>query len=56
MNKVCFLPEPSVSQVVVFEEFDSYKNAMYFANKFQDDGIVLEIKYYPKENKNSDRN
>ena len=56
MYKVTYLPDPLVSQVIAFEEFDSYKSVMYFANKFQVDGIVLEIKYYPKENKKSDRN
>ena len=55
MYKVTYLPEPSISQIVDFEEFDSYKGAMYFANKYQVDGIILEIKYYPKENKKLDR-
>lgn len=56
MYKVTYLPEPSIPQVVTTEEFETYRSAMYFANKFQADGIILEIKYYPKENKKPDRN
>lgn len=40
---------PVVGQPEVeFMEFDSYKSMLYFANKFQVDGYVLEIKWYPK--------
>jgi hypothetical protein len=56
MYKVTYLPDPSISQIVNFQEFDTYRSAMYFANKFYADGIILEIKYYPKENNKPDRN
>lgn len=48
MYKVTYLPDPSISQIVTFKDFDTYRAAMYFANKFYADGVILEIKYYPK--------
>lgn len=29
------------------KQFESYKSLLYFANKFQADGYVLEIKWIP---------
>jgi hypothetical protein len=49
MYKVTYRPDLTISQVVATKEFDSYKSALYFANKFQADGLVLEIKWYPKD-------
>jgi hypothetical protein len=48
MYKIVYHPILGQPQVEI-KEFDSYKNAMYFANKFQSDGYVLEIKWYPNQ-------
>jgi hypothetical protein len=47
MYKIVYHPIPNDPKVEI-KEFDSYKNVMYFANKFQTDGYVLEIKWYPE--------
>lgn len=51
MYKVTYRPDLNISQIVATKEFDTYKSALYFANKFQADGLVLEIKWYPEEKK-----
>jgi hypothetical protein len=49
MYKIVYKPDLTTPQMVSVKEFDSYKSAMYFATKFQTDGIVLEIKWYDKD-------
>jgi hypothetical protein len=54
MYKVTYLPDVNQPEVEI-KTFNSYTGAMYFANKFQTEGQVLEIKWYPK-NESSNNN
>lgn len=47
MYKIVYHPVLGSPEVEI-REFESYKALIYFANKFQADGYVLEIKWYPK--------
>ena len=55
MYKVTYLPDPTRFEVDI-ASFGTFIGAIYFANKFRVEGQVLEIKWYPKENKKPDRN
>ena len=49
MYKVTYRTDLSETVVIETKKFETYRSAMYFATKFQADGLILEIKWCPKE-------
>lgn len=49
MYRLTYRPDLNTPQIIVEKDFDSYKSMLYFANKFQADGIVLKIEWFMKQ-------